>query len=360
MECLGRSSAGSTSASRTRRRWRRPLPKRGSGLRRLAQPPPSLGPEWAYPNVDTFDCIEVWNGPWPLMNEIALEFWESRLRAGSVIPPSAAATIISSTAITARTWACPRSGFYCAERTLGGQTARGAAGRPRHDLRQPTRRASRSAPSGADGRRCNAPRKITPHVSVEVSRGKRLHARTAHGGRLCQRQPIREDDCRSKWRSRSILTCPRQLSGRITRTRAVSNPIYCALSRLSVSGQVPAGTILKLSRKTFSGSYAQLSAAAKALQRPGGEGHRLSRTGRRSVSKLRYRPSKCGCISSHNASRRADPPRRPSRRNWLIGSCWAVAFRVNICHRRRRPSVLEEVGRAAAGSVGLPPPRIPA
>jgi hypothetical protein len=44
--------------------------------------PRPFGPEWIYSAVDTFDCIEVWNGPWQQYNHIALEFWESRLRAG--------------------------------------------------------------------------------------------------------------------------------------------------------------------------------------------------------------------------------------------------------------------------------------
>lgn len=40
------------------------------------------GPDWVYEGVDNFDCIEVWNGEWALFNEVALEFWESRLRTG--------------------------------------------------------------------------------------------------------------------------------------------------------------------------------------------------------------------------------------------------------------------------------------
>ncbi len=44
--------------------------------------PRPYGPEWVYENVDSFDCIEVWNGPWTLLNDTALEFWESRLRDG--------------------------------------------------------------------------------------------------------------------------------------------------------------------------------------------------------------------------------------------------------------------------------------
>ena len=44
--------------------------------------PRPFGPEWAYPEVQGFHCIEVWNGPWPLMNEAALAYWEAQLRRG--------------------------------------------------------------------------------------------------------------------------------------------------------------------------------------------------------------------------------------------------------------------------------------
>lgn len=40
------------------------------------------GPEWEYPEVDTFHCIEVWNGPWFVFNDAALAVWEAHLRAG--------------------------------------------------------------------------------------------------------------------------------------------------------------------------------------------------------------------------------------------------------------------------------------
>jgi hypothetical protein len=44
--------------------------------------PRPYGPDWVYGDVDDFDCIEVWNGDWMFNNEVALEFWESRLRTG--------------------------------------------------------------------------------------------------------------------------------------------------------------------------------------------------------------------------------------------------------------------------------------
>jgi hypothetical protein len=44
------------------------------------------GPEWAFPTVTDFDCLEVWNGPWALQNDAALAYWESLLRAGRRVP----------------------------------------------------------------------------------------------------------------------------------------------------------------------------------------------------------------------------------------------------------------------------------
>lgn len=44
--------------------------------------PRPYGPPWEYEQVEGYQCVEVWNGPWALFNSVALEFWESRLRAG--------------------------------------------------------------------------------------------------------------------------------------------------------------------------------------------------------------------------------------------------------------------------------------
>ncbi len=49
--------------------------------------PRPYGPDWVYPAVDDFDTIEVWNGPWELFNQTALDYWESKLRQGKRIPP---------------------------------------------------------------------------------------------------------------------------------------------------------------------------------------------------------------------------------------------------------------------------------
>ncbi|MFQ3565815.1 MAG: CehA/McbA family metallohydrolase [Aggregatilineales bacterium] len=45
--------------------------------------PRPYGPDWAFPEVTDYDCIEVWNGPWELFNDRALAYWEERLRAGA-------------------------------------------------------------------------------------------------------------------------------------------------------------------------------------------------------------------------------------------------------------------------------------
>jgi len=44
--------------------------------------PRPYGPDWAFPEVEGFRCVEVWNGPWQLMNDSCLAFWEAKLRRG--------------------------------------------------------------------------------------------------------------------------------------------------------------------------------------------------------------------------------------------------------------------------------------
>lgn len=40
------------------------------------------GPDWAFRSVQGYDGVEVWNGPWKLMNEHCLAFWVERLNRG--------------------------------------------------------------------------------------------------------------------------------------------------------------------------------------------------------------------------------------------------------------------------------------
>jgi hypothetical protein len=40
------------------------------------------GPDWEFPEVTNYACVEVWNGPWILRNEICLAFWEAQLKQG--------------------------------------------------------------------------------------------------------------------------------------------------------------------------------------------------------------------------------------------------------------------------------------
>ena len=44
--------------------------------------PRPYGPDWMYPAVEGYDCIEVWNGSWEYQNEVCLAFWETRLKQG--------------------------------------------------------------------------------------------------------------------------------------------------------------------------------------------------------------------------------------------------------------------------------------
>lgn len=48
--------------------------------------PKQFGPDWVFKDVDNFDCIEIWNGPWVVFNSEALAFWENKLRTGQRYP----------------------------------------------------------------------------------------------------------------------------------------------------------------------------------------------------------------------------------------------------------------------------------
>ncbi|KXK19894.1 MAG: phosphotransferase domain-containing protein [Chloroflexi bacterium OLB15] len=60
---------------------------RGRGYLISCNHPRPQGPDWVFTQVDDFDCIEVWNGPWLLSNNIALKYWESKLRQRRRISP---------------------------------------------------------------------------------------------------------------------------------------------------------------------------------------------------------------------------------------------------------------------------------
>jgi len=44
--------------------------------------PRPYGPPWEYEKVYSNQCVEVWNGHWMYMNDVALAFWEERLQRG--------------------------------------------------------------------------------------------------------------------------------------------------------------------------------------------------------------------------------------------------------------------------------------
>ncbi|TMC55616.1 MAG: hypothetical protein E6J19_12475 [Chloroflexi bacterium] len=47
--------------------------------------PKPFGPAWDYGDITGFHAVEIWNGPWPRLNTVALAFWEERLRRGERI-----------------------------------------------------------------------------------------------------------------------------------------------------------------------------------------------------------------------------------------------------------------------------------
>jgi hypothetical protein len=57
----------------------------GGGLTSCCHPKP-FGPAWDFAEVDSYDCIEVWNGPWFSLNPVSLDFWLERIRHGRRLP----------------------------------------------------------------------------------------------------------------------------------------------------------------------------------------------------------------------------------------------------------------------------------
>ena len=55
--------------------------KRKGYLTSCNHPRPN-GPPWRLPDVEGYQCVEVWNGGWENLNDVCLEFWERQIRAG--------------------------------------------------------------------------------------------------------------------------------------------------------------------------------------------------------------------------------------------------------------------------------------
>lgn len=48
--------------------------------------PKPYGPPWEYDEVDGYDCLEVWNGAWVILNQHALDVWTRQLARGRRLP----------------------------------------------------------------------------------------------------------------------------------------------------------------------------------------------------------------------------------------------------------------------------------
>jgi len=44
--------------------------------------PKPYGPPWEYEHVSGYHCVEVWNGPWYVLNQASLDFWLRQLASG--------------------------------------------------------------------------------------------------------------------------------------------------------------------------------------------------------------------------------------------------------------------------------------
>ncbi len=59
--------------------------KERGGLTSCNHPRP-FGPPWELPSVTSFECVEVWNGPWAEHNQVSLDFWLRLLESGRRLP----------------------------------------------------------------------------------------------------------------------------------------------------------------------------------------------------------------------------------------------------------------------------------
>ncbi len=77
--------------------------------------PRPYGPDWAFPEVEGYATVEIWNGPWELLNERCLAFWEARLKQGKRLVAVGGSDFHSSKESHDAHLAHPTNYIYCSE-----------------------------------------------------------------------------------------------------------------------------------------------------------------------------------------------------------------------------------------------------
>ena len=77
--------------------------------------PRPQGPSWQFAMANGYDCVEVWNGPWPVANEACVAFWEAHLRQGRRVPAVGGSDThrLRHRSLTGRWLGVPTTWVYC-------------------------------------------------------------------------------------------------------------------------------------------------------------------------------------------------------------------------------------------------------
>lgn len=77
--------------------------------------PRPYGPDWAFPEVEGYATVEIWNGPWELLNERCLAFWDAHLKQGKRLVAVGGSDFHFSKEIHEAHLAHPTNYIYCPE-----------------------------------------------------------------------------------------------------------------------------------------------------------------------------------------------------------------------------------------------------
>ncbi|MCC7452176.1 MAG: PHP domain-containing protein [Anaerolineae bacterium] len=197
--------------------------------------PRPYGPQWAFPEVDGYSCVEVWNGPWELLNDQCLAFWEARINQGQKLVAVGGSDFHVSKQAHVAHLAHPTVYVYCPDVPSPANLLRHLrAGHafisesptgPRLDLRAGTAMMG-DALDNAEGVSC----------ILEVNGGAGAEAQISTAAGIVARFPIAKDQqtCEYRIPTSTVRYVRAQLVDPISKHyRALTNPIYLSGSIIS-------------------------------------------------------------------------------------------------------------------------------
>lgn len=202
-----------------------------------ANHPRDYGPEWAFPEVIDYHCIEIWNGPWALKNWQCRAFYDAALRAqpGRRIPLVGGSDMhqLKGPQREIVRLATPTNWVYCPDAPTAPNIL--AAVRAGHSFLSEAPDGPRVFLTANDTMMGDImPRTAECHVQVRVegADGAKLVLIGAAGERLAK--PIVGDtfdldmtlDCSQEWYLRAEVQAPEPDVEGYPMIRALTNPVY--------------------------------------------------------------------------------------------------------------------------------------